>query len=221
MKTKHVCRGVMAFVAVFASVQMAHASIQITGGDFNTGYASGANIDGWFSATAGNFWDNAFWDAPGGDPLVNLSINPATVPGDSLSGSWFYQNIGTSDGAASTQIQLDWGDFGGGNSAVRVALYEDTAGTFAQANDLDVEGVLTLVGSQTFTGTPSTDIATFDLSGAGAGNNLYLRINNYDPGTGAMWTYVDNVSVVPEPATIGMIAAAGGVLVMLRRRFLV
>ncbi len=98
-------------------------------------------------------------------------------------------------------------------------------GTYAGGADtVDIDGAVgaTLLDSTTVSagvlaaGVMMTDLTgTLDISGSD-GSELYLRLENVLGTTGEPWTAVDNISIVPEPASLALLGLGG--LVMFGRR---
>lgn len=216
----------------------AQATMMITNGDFEA--VGGSNIEdvsGWYDYNTGNFWEGAWetnsdWITPNGTNVVVFSSFESDDFGSPTSdindGSYIYQSIGTADGQSSVEIAFDWGapddDPGSRELGITIGIYAyDGVGTFAAADNTDVRGAdgVTLLDSVTFTMT-STGIddliesvsALLNISAAGD-QELFLRINGYTAGSTESWPAVDNVSIVPEPCTLLLMAAGG---IMMRRK---
>ena len=157
------------------------------------------------------------------------------VTGVGGANSWVYQSIGSDAAATAFDVTFDYGDFGNSDSrdfGIRVAVYEfNGTGAFVAADNTDVLGGdgVTLLDSFVIDKGDSTgrnlyfgEGGTLDIS-AQNGGELFLRINNYDPtGSDNDWIMMDNVAisnVIPEPATLSVVALSGLSLLFIRRRF--
>ncbi|WP_372807623.1 hypothetical protein [Pontiella sp.] len=69
----------------------------------------------------------------------------------------------------------------------------------------------------------SFDFSGADLIAAGASADDELRVNFYSKNNSNSISWLDNVSVtvIPEPATLGLVAAFGGSVLFIRRRFMI
>ncbi len=151
---------------------------------------------------------------------------------------YLYQSIGTDASATAFDVTFDWGDFGNIQGSLRdlgltIAVYEfNGTGSFVADNNTDVNGAdgVTLLDSFSVVlntaGAPSKltigESGTLDISSQ-SGGELFLRINNYDAGADTPWLMVDNVAisnVIPEPATIGLVAVFGAGVLFVRRRLM-
>ena len=116
-----------------------------------------------------------------------------------------------------------------------VAVYAyDGVGTFSAGENVDIRAAflgggsgLALLDSASFQltstgvdGLISTYTPTLDISGAGA-QQLFLNFNNYRPGATESWSVVDNIEIIPEPATIGLVGVFGAGVLFIRRRFMI
>ena len=141
---------------------------------------------------------------------------------------YLYQNIGTADGASEVQIGLQTSTFAGGATkdyGITVTILQ-TDGTFVPGEEVDILGAagVTVIDLQTafYTGAAAAgvkdDVWTLDLSSADT-SDLYLRSNHYrgevDNGP---FIHIDNIALVPEPATMSLLAIGGPVLIWRRRR---
>lgn len=210
---------VLCILMVFSLIGLAQA-FTVTNGDFEIGGGENiTDVTGWndFNGTGG-FWEgawqtNASWITTNGTNQVVLSGAGA---------GYLYQSIGLSAGEASIDVKFDWGqpnDTGAGRvDSVVVSLYAGD-GVFVPGDDIDIRAAgLTLLDTASYTtpaslggGVMFTDIATLSLAGAGAGTEIFLMFDS-----GAEWPVVDNVSIVPEPATLAVLGL--GVLVLRRKR---
>ena len=192
----------------------AKAELVITNGDFEADAGAGdlENVSLWYDDLSTNFWESAWQSDRGGvtpngtQVVVFCSWN--TVEGDPLTGSYIYQSIGTSSGESSVTIGFDWGHpddvAADRNDGLTVSvLASDGSFVADDANDvLGADGV-TLLDSASYSHVAEgTDgeifpvVVTLDLSGANAGDEIFLRFNNYLPEAGAdPWPVLDNVQI--------------------------
>lgn len=212
-------------------VSMTQAAIVITNGDFQTNAPASNtwNVDSWFDTyptpdgQTNNWWWEATWYGPTVSP-TGTSVMGLSYMFDTT--NWAYQSVGTnSEALTELKLQYDVGSFTDAGVArdlgVTVSIYESD-GTFVGADEVDVDGaagitlidsVSTLYGSVAV-GTYLTDIITLDLSTAGSGE-LFLRFENYAGTVDKPWTAIDNVQIVPEPATLALLGLGG---LLLRRK---
>ncbi len=238
-------RAAIAGVSLLAGATSAQAALTVTNGDFETGIAdqtTSANVSGWFSVTAGDFFANTWHDSRDAEVPTDAQSGfsgqaAAAFSGiagggqpSGLAGSWLYQSIGTDASATSFDVTFDWGDFGNGPTnrdlGITVSVYESD-GSFVAGNDTDINGAggVTLLDSfslsQLVTGSVKLSVGetgNLDISGQ-SGGELFLRFNNWDAGGDTPWLQLDNVAisnVVPEPSAA--LLGGLGVLALLRRR---
>lgn len=210
---------------------MAQAVLVITNGDFekNAPASNTYDVDSWYDtissgAQTNNYWWESTWYgptvSPTGTSVMGLSYMWTTP-------NWGYQSIGVNDGGLTElKIRYDVGSFTDAgvprDLGVTVSVYESD-GTFVGADNLDVDGAagITLIDSVSTlysampVGAYVTDTITLDMSTAGSGE-LFLRFINYAGQAGEPWTAIDNVSIVPEPATLALLGL-GGLLVRRKR----
>ncbi len=75
--------------------------------------------------------------------------------------------------------------------------------------------------STEWTTTDSTMSISYTGAGAAVGNNLGVEFS-WEGGTAnGSWIGLDKVSVIPEPATLGMVAAFGGAILFIRRKLMI
>ena len=140
------------------------------------------------------------------DAIVEISADQST---------WFPVSHNLADGIAPTQGFLDVGPFDTAPGSVKTNLLQpiDPSLTFADFAGLTYAQALALYG--TSGGGTSIDIASTGLAAA-----QYVRISVPDDGNPEIGLNfeLDAISVVPEPATAGMLAAATLLLCRRRRR---
>ena len=217
-------------------VSMASGALSITNGDFEADAIGSsqdfADVAGWYESDAGSFWETPWFkegnDSFNGSGVVafsGLNIGPAPDGAGVL--SFIYQNIGTADGASQVQIGFQTSPFAGGPTkdyGITATILQSNS--FVPGEEVDILGAagVTLIDQQTrlYTGAAAAgvkdDVWTLDLSSVGAGD-LYLRLNFYH---GAVndepFIHMDNIAIVPEPATMSLLAIGGLALIRRRRR---
>lgn len=213
----------------------AHAALSITNGDMETNApaANVADVDSWYDANgAGSQTDGAWWTStwygptvsPNGTSVMGLSAEPST--GNT---HWAYQNIGTNDsGLTNLAIGFDLGSFTDSfeirDIGVTVGVYQSD-GSLVPADGVDIDGAagVTLIGTASTSsvfpvGGGITGVGVnIDISSANATDDLFLRFINFDNGDGLPWAVIDNVAIVPEPNTLGLMVF-GGLLALHQRR---
>ena len=223
-------------------VSMASGAMSITNGDFEADNP-GSNADvpdvtDWYESDVANFWESPWCKIGGGSHNgtgILLLSGDAGAAGAAIDGAglvgFVYQNIGTADGASEVIIAFEMGlpldgpqTSPGRDLGITFTILE-SAGSFVPGEDLDVLGGagMTVIDQQTkfYPGVIVGDLAleqwTFDLSSAGAGD-LFLRINNYTGAIDIPYVDIDNVAIVPEPATMSLLAIDGLALIRRRKR---
>ncbi|NLH17196.1 MAG: PEP-CTERM sorting domain-containing protein [Phycisphaerae bacterium] len=215
----------------------ANAVLSITNGTFeiNAPPVNGdsADVEGWYDYDGGGFWENAWCInrvVPNG--TANLALS-AWAANDSVDGAgqngYVYQSIGTAGGASSLMLAFECGSFldadGPKDLGITFSILESD-GSFVPAANTDI---LSSIGSgvtlidqiskmqiDVAIGQTINEVWTFNLSSAGSGE-LFLRINNYDsPNQDEAWMFVDNIQIVPEPTTLGLLGI--GALALRRRK---
>ena len=205
----------------------AQAGLMITNGDFETD-APASNVTdvvGWYDTQN---TDAAWWVAtwygptvsPTGTSVMGLSYMNTTS-------NWAYQSIGYNDeGLTEVAISFEVGSFTDAGSArdlgVTLSIYKSD-GSFVAAEASDITGAsgITLVDTidilseSVVAGSVVSYTKVLSLAGTTANDELYLRISNYAGAVGEPWTAIDNVSIVPEPATLLLLTAGG---LMARRK---
>lgn len=113
-------------------------------------------------------------------------------------------------------------DFFTGTANVAVSLIDAVDSTVFASGNFSVTGTGSAnTGAIVF----SADSVVLDMSGVSSVNNVILKFENTTGGGGSPWErtgLVDNVSVtaIPEPATMGLLAAFGGGLLFIRRKLM-
>jgi hypothetical protein len=224
-------RQILAACSAMALTASAHASLQITNGDFqnNAPASNVTDVDSWFDPhtdTAGQWW-RATWYGP------TVSPNGTSVMGLSwmLQGTqnWAYQGIGVNDGGLSTlTLQFDVGSFTDANGArdmgITLSLFQSASFVGADNTDIEGAGGVTLIDTVNVTSgslTPGTFVTkqvTLNLGSANGTDPLFLRFENYSTGTGDPWAAIDNVQIVPEPTAFALVGLAGALGLIYRRR---
>lgn len=222
---------VAGLVAAWVAVPAAQASLAISNGDFEDDAVQTSNVTNWFDTVTGtpaNWWESTWAGptvSPNGTSVLGLSYM-FTTP------NWAYQSIGVNDGGeTSLVLQYDVGSFtdAGGirDLGVTFAVYS-VDGTYAGgADNVDIDGAagatlldsVSVMHEDVAIGTMLVDqTVALDITGT-SGSELYVRLINYAGVDGEPWTAVDNIEVIPEPATISLVGIFGAGVLFMRRRF--
>lgn len=176
------------------------------------------SISGWI----GNYTDGNLrleFDNGGRVPAYDNTV--ARMQG----GNWVRQNFSTGWVADDTftvsfnACEVWWRAGGTDQNSMTVSLMDNTGATAYQTKIYDLDGTH---GGETTTYEDWTADQTFSFqvtgqnlvdAGATAGDELIIQFDSVNI------NYLDNVSVIPEPATLGLVAVFGGGILFIRRRF--
>lgn len=215
-------------VAVMALAGMVRADLTFTNGDFEaqtvTDGGNNRNIADWYEMTQSPAWDDFVLlstEKHGDNETVVASINAG----------YLYQSLGTITDETSLKI--------GGMAIKRNGYYfapvdiEVFAGSFVGAADgVDISTAgLTSLGTYTITNegltgskwdgtgiTKAFATTEFDLSGQTAGTEIWVKFSAPNGNLSDYSNALDNLSVIPEPATLGLLGLGAACLVGLRRQ---
>lgn len=186
-------------MAVLAMAGVASANIMVPNGDFETlagadwGFASGGGAVQ-YPATGGN--GGGYGQMDGGDWAVLISNGDAPLPLSYFGGL----NLAPGDTITVEMDMIELANAGGNTAGLKMESWTDS-------------GVISDSGDVKYTVTDTWETYSWDYTiAAGATHLKFVPVQHGDASFG-----YDNVGVVPEPATMGLLGLAGGVMFFLRR----
>ncbi len=238
MKTAAIKTLPMALALLAGVSYSSQAQLTITAGDFNDSITSPNDIKtpipGWFESNVNTSYGLGYNDYTtisashfSTDKTRKLALDWGTQNGS----GYVYQSMGTYSGEASVTLYGDSliRDFLGRTaSSVGKATFSlwdlpsSTAGpngtpVGSLAGALSVDSWTVDCSLLTYAGDTSFFSHTFNLSGSGVGDNIWLQIAS-DP-SNTHEVMFDNLSTsVPEPASATLLGIAGAGLIVMRRR---
>jgi hypothetical protein len=196
-------------IAVVAMVSVASAGILVPNGDFEAGDDGNWSTDGgeWgtggytatYESTGGSGDNGGYGQILSYGDNWSIFVNPTTAGADG--GGVPVTDLGVTAGTTAT-FQIDLKNF---------------AGTSPGGMKVEAWGSNVLIGNSGDVRAPSSydDWTTFTFDWVvpdGTEKMIFVPLWGADSTVG-----FDNVGVVPEPATLGLLAISGGVLAFLRR----
>jgi hypothetical protein len=218
-------------VAVLAGVNYSSQAFTVTGGDFGTTPATGDVLDvpNFFESSTASYNYNDYTTTKS----THFSTNKGRMLGLDGNGAqgYVYQSIGTYSGESSLTLQCDslFRDIIVPPRIPSTSLGQCTFSIWdlpistAGVNGTDVAGLAGAkqlasfsfdASAQTYTGDTYTFLHTYSLLGATVGDNIWLDITK----NGGPEVLLDNLQVVPEPASATLVGLAAASLMMFRRR---
>ena len=219
------------YMTAFATAMVVGANAAlISNGDWESDTAKWKSQDGgtptaWTSSLGATSFDGAYVE-PITVPITYGSGNIAGMK--AVANNYFQQTlVGVDAGIGSITVNYDGGIRTHSSYAatprnihLRVSLWDTTTNT-------ELAGITTITAYST-TAIPlsaQSDVLTYDATGL-AGNTLAVRFANTTADDGALGggnfnhssVLLDNIDVIPEPATLGLFALFGGGIFFVRRK---
>ena len=220
-------------MAVLFAVAGVSPAAPIWSDDFSTTNVTYQNVSDWYIGPPRLHKPTTDWIgvsdavtfvAPWGELVVRDYINNIRTTAIALDESEF---AGVADGTT-LQLQLKTGGEAGNYANVYVKVYEmlkdGTGATVGAKNDSDVVGLggetVNLLSAPTHLTQASTN-STIDVDFTYTTGTDILIVFTSQSGVAdkTSWFRFDKVSVIPEPATMGLFAAFGAGIMLIRRRF--
>jgi hypothetical protein len=208
-KRRKIMKKIALGIAVVAMVGVASAGILVPNGDFEAGDDGNWSTDGgeWgvggytatFETSGGSGDNGGYGQIESYGDNWSIFVNPTTA--GASGGGILIETLGITAGTTET-FQIDLKNF---------------AGTSPGGMKVEAWGSNVLIGNSGDVRAPSSyaDWTTFTFDWevpAGTDKMIFVPLWGADSTVG-----FDNVGVVPEPATLGLLAITGGALAFLRR----